>query len=126
MTGPESLEARVVRLEQEVTRLRERVAATSSDAAAARVLAGGADRDVAEIREAMRAHTHSLRALGENQLELRQAQQEMQSTLLDHGERSSPVETRLTSLETKVMQGFAEMRSGMGRIVTLLGGAPPA
>lgn len=43
-------EARLTSLEGEVAQLRERVALTSSDAAAARVLAAGADRDVSEVR----------------------------------------------------------------------------
>ena len=47
-------------LEREVARLREQVALTASDAAAARVLAAGADHDVAEVRAELRAHTQAL------------------------------------------------------------------
>ena len=46
--------------EREVARLREQVALTASDAAAARVLAAGADHDVAEVRAELRAHTQAL------------------------------------------------------------------
>jgi chromosome segregation ATPase len=130
MASPEELEARVSRLEQEVAQLQTRVAETSADAAAARVLAGGADRDVAEmrteIREEMRAHTRALNALLETQ-----AEHTVQ--VGDLGRRLSSVEADLTSLgaridslETEMRAGFAEMKSGMAQIVTLLGGAPPA
>jgi len=72
----DDLESRVTSLEHEVVRLREQVAITSSDAAAARVLAAGADRDVSEVRAELRAHTQGLNALRETQLELRETQLE--------------------------------------------------
>jgi predicted nucleic acid-binding Zn-ribbon protein len=46
----DELEERVSALEKEVRDLSGRVRGTEQDAAAARVLAGGADRDVSEIR----------------------------------------------------------------------------
>jgi chromosome segregation ATPase len=63
------LETRVGILEREVARLREQAALTGSDAAAARVLAAGADHDVSEVRSELRAHTRALNALRETQLE---------------------------------------------------------
>ena len=57
MAQPSDLEARVAALETQVQELRElagRVRASEQDAAAARVLAGGADRDVAQIRDEIR------------------------------------------------------------------------
>jgi hypothetical protein len=68
-------EARLAVLEREVARLREQAVLTSSEAAArvddtaARVLAVGADRDVSEIRAELSAHTQTLNALRETQLE---------------------------------------------------------
>jgi hypothetical protein len=68
-------EARLAVLEREVARLREQAVITSSEAAArvddtaARVLAVGADRDVSEIRAELSAHTQTLNALRETQLE---------------------------------------------------------
>jgi hypothetical protein len=50
----ENLESRVTALEVQVGDLRSRVRASEHDAAAARVLAGGADRDVGEIRGEIR------------------------------------------------------------------------
>lgn len=54
MARPEDLERRVSALEDQVRDLAERVRSSEQDAAAARVLAGGADRDVAEIRGEIR------------------------------------------------------------------------
>jgi chromosome segregation ATPase len=95
------------------------VTQTSRDAAAARILAGGADRDVSDVRSELWAHTQALNALRETQRELGDAQREMQATLRDHGER-------LTTVENTMRAGFAEMKSGMAQIVTLLGGRPPS
>lgn len=130
MASPEDLEARVSRLEQEVARLQSRVTETSADAAAARVLAGGADRDVAEmrteIREGMRAHTRALNALrethAEHTVQLRDLSRRLGAV---EGDLTS-LSSRLDSLDAEMRAGFAEMRSGMAQIVTLLGGAPPA
>jgi hypothetical protein len=75
---PESddFETRLASVERDVARLREQSALTSSDAAAARALAAGADHDVSEVRAELRAHTRSLNALRETQLELRHTQLE--------------------------------------------------
>jgi len=62
--------------------MREQAAITSSDAAAARVLAGGADRDVSEVRAELRAHTQALNALRETQLEQAQKMSDGFTTLI--------------------------------------------
>ncbi|HEY3630848.1 MAG TPA: hypothetical protein VGL21_08100, partial [Jatrophihabitantaceae bacterium] len=51
---PDELESRVESLESRVSGLEQRLRVSEQDAAAARVLAGGADRDVAEIRTEIR------------------------------------------------------------------------
>jgi len=51
---PESLESRVAALETQVRDLDTRLNASAQDAAAARVLAGAADRDVSEFRGELR------------------------------------------------------------------------
>jgi chromosome segregation ATPase len=50
----EELEQRVAALETQMQSLAERVGRSEHDAASARVLAGGADRDVSEIRAEIR------------------------------------------------------------------------
>jgi phage-related minor tail protein len=103
MAHPNDLEARVAALETQVRDLAERVRTSEQDAAAARVLAGGADRDVTEfrgeIREFREQNTRVLNAMRED----------------------------LTDLRTQVDTGFSEMRGkldatagGQQKIVTLL------
>lgn len=95
--------------------LRERVALAGADATAARVLASGADRDVSEVRAELRAHTKTLSALRETQLE--------------HGvrlggleDRFAGLEGRFAGLETEMRTGFATMGAGMAGITALLHG----
>jgi hypothetical protein len=71
----DNLETRVSALETQVHDLTRRVRASEHDAAAARVLAGAADRDVTEIRGELRdfrqATTASFNALREDLTDLR-------------------------------------------------------
>ncbi len=96
MTNPEGgdLEARVGRLEEEVVRLRARVERAGENAAAARILAGGADADVADVRTEMRAFRQSLNALRETQVEMSE----------------------------RMEGGFATVNTGMAQVVALLQG----
>ena len=117
-----NLETRVGILEREVARLREQAVLTSSDAAAARVLAAGADHDVSEVRSELRAHTQALNALRETQLEqgqaingLRQGVDGLQQQLTEQGRA-------IVSLDQKMSTGFATLNTGMAQIVTLLDG----
>jgi chromosome segregation ATPase len=75
VTQPEDLESRVAALETQVRELTERVRHSQQDATAARVLAGGADRDVSEIRTEIRdfrqATTSSFNAMREDLTDLR-------------------------------------------------------
>lgn len=75
MSSPDDLEHRVSALEGEVRELRSQVQRSRQDAAAARVLAGGADRDVAEIRSEIRdfrnANNRVLEAMREDITDLR-------------------------------------------------------
>jgi chromosome segregation ATPase len=89
----DDLEARVRSLEQAVGQLRDEVMLTRTDAAAARELAAGADRDVSEVRAELRAHTQALTALRENQLDM----------------------------QSEMRQGFTKVNAGMSLIVELLG-----
>lgn len=79
--------------------LREQVTIARSDAAAARVLASGADRDVSEVRAELRAHTQGLNALRETQLEQGRA---------------------ISELRQEMRDGFATMATGMAQITALL------
>jgi hypothetical protein len=73
MTQPPDLEARVTALETQFRELDQRVRHSEQDAAAARVLAGGADRDVSEIRTEVREfraiNTRMLNALRQDMVD---------------------------------------------------------
>lgn len=59
------LEARVAALETQVRQLVDLVRHNQQDAAAARVLAGGADRDVTDLGVKVDANRQAINALGE-------------------------------------------------------------
>jgi predicted nucleic acid-binding Zn-ribbon protein len=69
MAQPDDLEARVAALESQVRDLTEQVRHSREDSAAARILAGGADREVGELRGELRdfrqATTASFNAMRE-------------------------------------------------------------
>ena len=109
---PDSLEQRVSALESQVRELADRVRTSQQDAAAARVLAGAADRDVTEfvgeLRDFRQATIGSFNALRE-----------------ELTERFTRVEERFS----RVDDGFTEMRgkldgaaAGQQRIVELIEG----
>lgn len=128
---PKDLEARVTALENDVAELRGQVQASREDSAAARVLAGGADRDVGELgkemRDFRRATISSFNAL----------RQDMNDRFRRVDERFDRVDERFEMIAEKfeiveqkfslVDNGFAEMRAkfdmtaaGQQRIVDLI------
>jgi phage shock protein A len=111
MAQPPDLEARVAALENRVEELTQRVHRSEHDAAAARVLAGGADRDVeqirGEIRDFKQATTASFNAMREDINDLR---------------------TEIRAGFADVDRGFADMRgrldataAGIEQIANMLG-----
>ena len=99
MASLEDLEARVAAIE-------EKLRSTREDAAAARVLAGAADRDVAEFKQTLKAHTTVLNALRETQVE--------------HGQRLDGIESKVEALDARVDSGFTKVNIAVGQIATLL------
>jgi chromosome segregation ATPase len=107
MAQPPDLEARVTALEEQVRDLGERVRNSQQDAAAARVLAGGADRDVtemrSEIREFREQNTRVLNAMREDLADLR--------SHVDGG--FARIDGKFAQVDgqfARVDRGFAEMR----------------
>ncbi len=116
----DDFKARLAILEREVARLREQSILISSDAtgarvdaAAARVLAAGADRDVSEVRAELRAHIQALNALRETQLE--QAR-EMREGFAEMREGFAEMREGFA----KTWEGFATQAIGMAEITALL------
>jgi len=120
------IETRVGILEREVAQLREQVALTSSDAAAARVLASGADHDVSEVRSELRAHTRALNALRETQLEQGEAITSIREEITSIRQELAEHSRAIISLDQKMSHGFATLHTGMAQIVALLNGNPDA
>jgi uncharacterized coiled-coil protein SlyX len=114
----EELEARVTALETQMRSVRQ-------DAAAARVLAGGADRDVSAFGAELDAQQRLLEALRETQIEHGRRHD-------GHDERFDHLEQRFDSLESQMWQGFADLERGQNVILDLLrrrnghDGEPPA
>ena len=111
------LEPRVEALENQVRDLTAKVQVTQQDAAAARVLAGAADRDVSEIRGELRdfrnATTANFNAMRQDFVDLRQ----------DFADLREHVDRKFEQVD----QGFMEMRgrfdaaaAGQQQIVDLL------
>jgi TolA-binding protein len=97
LTEPNDIPERVTRLEREV-------AAARSDSAAARVLAGAADRDVSEMHAELRAHTRTLQAL--------------RTTQVEQGQEMRDGFARVDT-EMREMRGdITEMRGGFTRVAT--------
>jgi chromosome segregation ATPase len=123
---PGNLEERVAALETQVHQLDERVRASEQDAAAARVLAGAADRDVtefqSELRDFRQATIASFNALRED----------MNDRFNRVDQRFSQVDERFSQVAqefARVDDGFIEIRgkldaaaAGQQHIVGLLEG----
>jgi outer membrane murein-binding lipoprotein Lpp len=122
VVGPnDDLEARVSALESQIRLVRD-------DVAAARVLAGGADRDVSALAAKLDAHTRVLNALRETQLEQGMAIGELSHRMDGLTHRVDGLSQRIDGLEHEMRQGFAMMATGMARITALLedpGGSQP-
>lgn len=103
MAQPDNLEARVASLETQVHELSGRVYRTQQDAAAARVLAGCADRDVDEVRKEVR--------------EFREQNNRMLNAMR---EDISDLSHRVDNLDRKVDSGFAATATSMNQIAMLL------
>jgi len=112
MTQPDDLSNRVESLERQVALIRQQLPQAAGDAAAARVLAAGADRDVSAVRAELRAHTGVLNALREDQLSMR----------AEMGEMRTELRVEIDELRQETRQGFATVNDGMTRIVTLIEG----
>lgn len=83
----------MAKLEAQIGDLNQRVRRSEQDAAAARVLAGGADRDVTELAVKVDANRAAINALGEQTRE-----------------RFDALDRKVDALGRKVDNGFAEMR----------------
>ena len=131
MAASNNLEARVTALETQVQELTTRVRHIEQDARAARVLAGGADRDVTEIRAEIRdfrqAAAASFNTMGEDITGLRKNFTRLRTDFIDLRVEVIDLRTEMNNRLAAVDNGFAEMRgkfdaaaAGMEQIANLL------
>jgi chromosome segregation ATPase len=124
MAESDEPDPRVAELERQVRDLDRRVRSSAQDAAAARILAGGADRDVAEIRGEIRdfrqATTSSFNAMRADFTDLRQGFTDLRQEFTD-------LRQEMNDKFDGVDRGFIEMRgkfdataAGQQHIVDLL------
>jgi hypothetical protein len=131
MSEQGGVEGRLRRLEQQGAEPRDDVDAARRDAAAARVLAVGADRDVSDVRVELRAHRTALNALRDGQRELWEGQRELRDEMRAG---FAAIEGRfavmasnfavVTNNFAQVESKFAVVNSGLRQIITLLDDRP--
>jgi hypothetical protein len=121
--GPswKTLDDRVTKLEREMKDVRR-------DAVETRLLAAGASEEVGHLRLELRAHTKTLEALRETQLD---QSHEMRAGFASVDRRFVKLETemrdgfadvgkRFVKLKTEMRDGFGKMSLGMAQITALL------
>jgi chromosome segregation ATPase len=124
MAQPDELEARVAALETQVRELSERVRHSQHDAAAARVLAGGADRDVTEIRAEIRdfrqATTSSFNVMSGDLSDLREDLVGVKKEVADGFRRADAEFRKADDGFTGIRGRLADAAAGQQQIVELL------
>jgi len=111
MANERNVEDRLQALEAEMQVVRE-------EAAAARALAAGADRDVAEYRKEMRGHTRVLNAIREDQLDQGAKLNALKTEL-------GALKTELGEFKTETRDGFTKVNLGVAQIVAMLSNLTP-
>ena len=110
----DDIETRLATVECDVAELREQLALSRSDAAAARTLAAGADHDVSEVRAELRAHTQALNALREVQLE------QGREMRVGFAEQDRKMREGFAEQDREMREGFSTLATGMAQITALL------
>jgi hypothetical protein len=115
MGSMEELEGRVSALEGQMRTVRQ-------DAAAARVLAGGADRDVSALAAKLDAQTRLMEALRATQVEDHEAIAELRQGFVSLAGRLGGVEGRLGGVEGRLDGVESKLGGVEGRLAGLEGG----
>jgi chromosome segregation ATPase len=129
MTEPrpadDDIPARLAAVEDELARIRPQLRAATADSAAARIMASGADRDVAEVRGELRAHTRTLNALRQDQLDARAEtaalRTEFKAEMAEFKAEMAEFKAEMAEFREETRHGFATAQQGMSQIVEILG-----
>lgn len=130
MGEQDDLTNRVDALEEQGRDMRAEITSAKTDAAAARTLAAGADRDVGETRAVLRAHTGALNALRETQIDHGRTLSEHSRILSEHS-RVLAEHGRILSVHGDKLDQHGRMlhtvQAGVDHIIDLLTepGRPP-
>lgn len=115
MTEEGNLEARVSALEGEMGEIKHRMGRAEKDAAAARVLAGGADRDVsemrAEIREFREQNLRLHNATRADIADIRADITDIRGDITDIRTALGGMHTRMDGMDSRIDQLTLEVRS---------------
>ena len=123
MADLEDLDARLTAVENRLDDVAEQSRRAREDSAAARVLAGAADRDVSEMRAVLQGHTKVLNALRETQLEHSAKFDRIDAKFSQIDARFDQIDARFDRTDgelARMRTGFGVLNSGMNRITGML------
>lgn len=121
MAQPPDLEGRVSALETRLSDLDVRVRRSEQDAAAARVLAGGADRDVTEMRAEVRDfREQNLRVLNAVRQDLTDLRNETRAGFADVDRRFEGVHDGFVEMRGKLDAAAVGQQQIAGLLTTLI------
>jgi hypothetical protein len=112
--------ARDDEFDERVTRLESEVRIARQDAAAARILAGGADRDVAAMGATLGQHGAMLEQHGAKLDVHKVLLDALRETQIEQGQRLFDQGQKIDSLEREMRRGFGMLATGQAQIVALL------
>ena len=114
VTEPRDRDEQIAKLQADVAALHSRLSRAEQDAAAARFLAGGADRDGAETRRELREFREEARS------EFADVRGEMRGFREQNNRVLNAMRADMTDGFTEMRRGFATAAAGQQRIVELL------
>lgn len=124
MPDPDDLEPRVTALERDVASAAENASQARAEAREALMLNRACDRDQGDFTGKLAAHTLTLNAVRETQLEhgerLARLEHDLRTGLTAMTGRLDETVGRIDGLDREVRTGFATLAQGMAHITALL------
>lgn len=117
MPDPNDLEPRVTALERDVASAAENASQARAEAREALMLARACDRDQGGFTDKLIAHTQTLNALRETQLEQGQVLTVLQAGQHEHASQLAEYKVHLSRLEREMRDGFANVTALLMKLV---------